>query len=162
MSLTSEQKETVSRWLAGGDSLADIQQKLSDELGVSMTYMEVRFLIDDLGLTLKEAPRPPEPVVPAPEPVPPAALGEEPADLEEAEAIPAAGGGVSVEIDRLNRPGSVVSGSVTFSDGTKAKWALDQMGRLMLDAAQPGYSPNPKDVQAFQQELSLQLQRHGF
>ena len=60
------------------------------------------------------------------------------------------------------RPGAVVSGTVVFSDGVTGKWALDQQGRLMLDTSQPGYKPVPADVQAFQRELSAQLQRHGF
>ena len=56
----------------------------------------------------------------------------------------------------------MVSGSVTFSDGTAGKWALDQYGRLMLDTPKKGYQPSQADVQAFQRELSTQLQRHGF
>ena len=75
---------------------------------------------------------------------------------------PAGAGGVSVELDRVVRPGSVVSGTVTFSDGVNGKWALDQYGRLMLDTGQPGYKPSAPDVQDFQRELSTQLQRHGF
>ncbi len=71
-------------------------------------------------------------------------------------------GQVTVEIDRVLRPGSVVSGTVTFSDGVSGKWALDQTGRLMLDTGQPGYQPSAPDVQTFQRELSKQLQRHGF
>jgi hypothetical protein len=60
------------------------------------------------------------------------------------------------------RPGAAVSGTVAFSDGTTGKWALDQVGRLMLDTGKKGYQPTAGDVQAFQRELSLQLQRHGF
>jgi len=71
-------------------------------------------------------------------------------------------GSVKVEIDRLVRPGAVVSGSVTFSDGTAGKWAMDQHGRLMLDTGKKGYQPSPGDVEVFQRELSTQLQRHGF
>jgi hypothetical protein len=85
---------------------------------------------------------------------------EEPAD--DLSAIPAGASNVKVEVDRLVRPGAVVSGSVTFSDGTTAKWALDQLGRLMLDSSKKGYQPPASDVQAFQQELSTQLQRQGY
>jgi hypothetical protein len=55
-----------------------------------------------------------------------------------------------------------VSGNVTFSDGVTGKWALDQHGRLMLDTPTKGYQPTPADVQAFQRELQVQLQRQGF
>jgi hypothetical protein len=77
-------------------------------------------------------------------------------------AGPAGAGSVKVEVDRLVRPGSVVSGSVTFSDGTTGKWALDQLGRLMLETGKKGYQPPASDVQEFQQQLSAQLQRQGF
>ena len=36
-----------------------------------------------------------------------------------------------VEVDALTIPGTFASGAVTFSDGTKAKWYLDQQGRLV-------------------------------
>lgn len=55
MSLTPEQKAIVSSWVAAGDNLSAIQKKLSDEFKISMTYRDVRFLVDDLDLTLKDA-----------------------------------------------------------------------------------------------------------
>ena len=89
--------------------------------------------------------------------------GLEPESADDlADAAAAGTGSVKVEVDRLVRPGAVVSGSVTFSDGTAGKWALDQYGRLMLDTGKKGYQPSAGDVQIFQRELSTQLQRHGF
>jgi hypothetical protein len=201
MQLSPEQKQTVTAWVAAGDSLAVIQKKLSEQLKVSLTYMDVRFLVDDLGLELKNAVTPTvDPkadlskarVVPpgqpekkggllgklkravgaggddAAESADPEALAEEEADLGPETAddlggtVPAGSGGVKVELDRVVRPGATVSGTVVFSDGTTGKWALDQLGRLMLDTGKKGYQPSASDVQAFQRELSLQLQRHGF
>lgn len=201
MQLSPEQKQTVTAWVAAGDSLAVIQKKLSEQLKVSMTYMDVRFLVDDLGLELKNAVMPTVDakadlskarVAPpgqsekkgglfdklkkavgaggddAAEAADPEALAEDEADLGPGAAddltgtVPAGPGGVKVELDRVVRPGSTVSGTVTFSDGTTGKWALDQLGRLMLDTGKKGYQPTAGDVQAFQRELSLQLQRHGF
>jgi hypothetical protein len=54
MSLTPEQKASVSTWIAAGDNLSAVQKKLRDQFQVSMTYMDVRFLVDDLNLTLKD------------------------------------------------------------------------------------------------------------
>jgi hypothetical protein len=54
MSLTPEQKATVSTWIAAGDNLSAVQKKLREQFKVSMTYMDVRFLVDDLNLTLKD------------------------------------------------------------------------------------------------------------
>jgi hypothetical protein len=56
MALTEEQKKVVATWVAGGDNLSVVQRKLSDQFHVSMTYMDVRFLVDDLNLQLKDAP----------------------------------------------------------------------------------------------------------
>jgi hypothetical protein len=181
MELSQQQREAVTQWIAAGESLASVQRRLREEFSVSMTYMEVRFLVDDLGLELK-TPEKPKPAAsalaakppPAPaDPLTPAAGAADAlpadADAEFAEDLadelaqpdaPAAGG-VKVEVDRIMRPGTVVSGSVTFSDGKSAKWALDQMGRLMLDGG-AGYKPSQADIQSFQQELSMQLQRHGY
>jgi hypothetical protein len=194
MSLTDEQKQTVTSWIAAGDNLSAVQKKLSDQFKISMTYMDVRFLVDDLGLELKNAaPKADASDVtksraPARDHPEAAAkpekkglmdrlkktvgLGDgeeeevmpaEEAFVDEPEApVPAPGSTVTVEVDRIIRPGAVVSGSVVFSDGVAAKWALDQSGRLMLDSGKPGYQPSAPDVQAFQRELSRQLQQHGF
>ena len=55
MSLTPEQKTAVASWVAAGDNLSAVQKKLSEQFQVSMTYRDVRFLVDDLNLELKDA-----------------------------------------------------------------------------------------------------------
>ena len=55
MPLTPEQKQAVSSWIAAGDNLSAVQRKLAEQFKISMTYMDVRFLVDDLGLELKSA-----------------------------------------------------------------------------------------------------------
>ena len=192
MTLNDQQREAVARWIAAGDSLANVQRKLSEEFKLSLTYMDVRFLVDDLGLELKSpAPAKPAPVIPAAPAAEPAAkkglfdklkdvvggkreeaLPEEPeAELLDEDlppeiapdpaAAPLGASNVKLEVDRLTRPGSLVSGTVTFSDGVAGKWAMDQYGRLMVDAGK-GYKPSAADVQAFQTELSAQIQRMGY
>ncbi len=54
MTLTPDQKQAVSNWVAAGDSLSQIQKKLAEQFQISMTYMDVRFLVDDLNLALKD------------------------------------------------------------------------------------------------------------
>ncbi len=194
MTLTPEQKQSVASWVAAGDNLSAVQKKLADQFKISLTYMDVRFLVDDLGLELKNAAPKADAsdvsksagggAAAAPAPTPekkgliekmkekvglgPAEEDDLPAeglpepDADEFSDAPAGQAGVRLEIDRIVRPGSAVSGSVTFSDGVSGKWALDQYGRLMLDTGNPGYKPSAPDVQAFQRELQTQLQRHGF
>ena len=55
MTLTPEQKQAVANWVAAGDNLSAVQKKLSDEFKLSLTYRDVRFLVDDLNLELKDA-----------------------------------------------------------------------------------------------------------
>ena len=118
-----------------------------------MTFMETRFLLDDLNLDLKEEPKP-EPD----DGVQPEAASS---DLPVPEEAALGNGTVSVEIDKIVRPGSAISGSVTFSDGVTAKWYVDQMGRLGLDPDQEGYQPSESDIQAFQTELQSKMQAPG-
>jgi len=199
MPLSPEQNQAVAAWVAAGDNLSVVQKKLAEEFKLSLTYRDVRFLVDDLGLELKnaapkadvsdvtkaQAPAPTA-ATPAPRAAQPEKKGfvdklkekvglggdDDVADLPpedevaEDEGVPAdAAPGASslkLEVDRIMRPGTVVSGTVTFSDGVSGKWALDQYGRLMLETGQKGYQPSAADVQVFQRELQTQLQRQGF
>ena len=61
MNLDEAQRQKVAEWIAQGLKLADIQNRLISEFHVTMTYMEVRMLVDDLKLTPKD----PEPVKPS-------------------------------------------------------------------------------------------------
>jgi len=150
MTVTDEQKAAVAEWVRDGAGLSDVQKRLQSEFDISMTYMDVRFLVIDLELTLQEA------AEPAPEPPPEPATEAEVADSG---ALP---GGVSVEVDRVVKPGTVVSGSVVFSDGRQATWSLDQMGRLALDAGDKEYRPSEEDLAEFQTALRNSLQKQGF
>lgn len=148
MSLTDDQKTAIARWLEAGETLSHVQSRLKSEFGISMTFMEVRFLIDDLNLELKKETPPPPPEADA---------DEEPSPVEALNAE-----GVSVEVDAIVTPGALVSGSVRFSDGVNAKWQLDQMGRLGLSDVEPGYKPSPEDVQEFQAQLQTELRNKGY
>lgn len=68
---------------------------------------------------------------------------------------------VLVELDVLTIPGTYASGDVTFSDGTKAKWYLDQQGRLGIGNAPEGYRPSPEDAAIFQARLMDLLRSRG-
>jgi hypothetical protein len=162
MQLDEAQRQRVTAWVLQGAKLSEIQNRLAEEFGHKMTYMEVRFLVDDLKLTLKD-PEPPKPVAPLnPPPAAEAkpALGANPPGAEA--SPPPAAGKVSVTVDQLTRPGAVVSGKVTFSDGQPADWYLDQTGRLGVVTKQQGYKPSANDVRQFQAALQDELARMGF
>src|SRR4051812_6673651 len=106
-----------------------------------MTYMDVRFLVDDLKLTPKDIDRP-KPIAPVASPASAPAQKSAPGlKAENAAAPEGSASGVSVSVDQLARPGAVVSGKVTFSDGKKADWSIDQTGRLGLAPQEAGYRP---------------------
>src|SRR5712672_653310 len=144
MNLDDAQKRTVADWIAQGQKLSEIQKRLADELGVALTYMQVRLLVDDLKLTPKDIEqskpvelqgRPPAdgPAAPGQGMKPGEVGGEIP---PENGLSPPGANNVSVKVDQLARPGAVASGTVTFSDGNSATWYLDQLGRLGLSPKQ--------------------------
>lgn len=165
MKLDEQQKQQVARWLNEGLKLADVQKRLEQEFGISLTYMEVKFLVSDLDLKPKD-PEPEQPAAPPPAGGSPGGqpVGEDLADdrpLEDEPKLPATGG-VQVAVDQLARPGAMISGKVTFANGKSCEWMLDQMGRLGLVPAADGYKPGPEDLQDFQVALQVELQKMGF
>jgi hypothetical protein len=152
--------QAVAGWVAEGVDLATLQVRIRESFNQPLTYMEVRFLIDDLGLELID---------------PKAQKADATAAAESAdaktEATPAAedaiepevmDGGVHVEVDGITRPGSVISGTVTFSDGKSMGWQLDAMGQLgLIPGNEPDYRPSAEDISAFQSELQSVLSKKG-
>ena len=164
MKLSEEQRQAVAKWIAEGAKLSEIQNRLASEFSVKLTYMEARFLVDDLKLTPKD-PEPPKVV--APPVMPPAAKPLATAPLSEDGALapddvlpPATN--VVVTVDQITRPGSLISGKVDFSDGQIADWYLDQSGRLGVVPKQAGYKPTPADVQEFQLALQREVAKLGY
>lgn len=114
--------------------MSDLQRRLKEDFGLSLTYMDTRFLILDLGIELLETPKAEEkPAEPAPAPVPT--------------------GTVTVTMDHIALPGALVSGKVVFSDGESAIWMLDHSGRPGLDPDTAGYRPSQDDIVEFQRQL---------
>ncbi len=155
MNLDETQRQMVAKWISEGAKLAEIQKRLL-ELGVKLTYMEVRFLVDDLKLTPKD-PEPPKVV--APPAADPAKLTAEKDAAPEGTLPPSA---VSVSVDQLTKPGTMISGKVTFSDGQLADWYLDQTGRLGVVPKVAGYKPSAADVQDFQLALQQEVAKLGY
>jgi len=161
VSLTDEQKSQVAKWVAEGATLAAVQKRLASDFNVSLTYMDARFLLDDLNLTIKDAPKPAAPAADLTKSAPPAAGHASGGALPGDEAA-GPGGKVRVSVDKIVRPGAALSGSVTFSDGQSAEWYMDQTGRLGLIPKVKGYQPKPADIQEFQIALQDEMARLGY
>jgi hypothetical protein len=140
--LSPEQVESLRQRAAAGATMSDLQRHLKEDFGFTLTYMDTRFLILDLGIELIEEPKAGEPKT-------------------EEKAAPVPTGTVTVTMDTLTLPGALVSGKVTFSDGETAIWMLDQTGRPGLDPDTPGYRPSKEDIMEFQIQLRALIEKSG-
>ena len=161
MKLDETQRLAVARWISEGAKLAEIQNRLAAEFGLKLTYMEARFLVDDLQLTPKD-PEPPKAVEPPPAAKPLATTPVPPGEISAADEVLPPASKVAVTVDQITRPGAIVSGKVTFSDGKLADWYLDQAGRLGVVPKEQGYKPSAADVQDFQLALQQEVAKLGY
>ena len=165
MKLTDEQLKSVAAWFAAGASLDEIQKRLVAEYGVHITYFDLRMIVAELPQPEdpEVAEDPEDPEVPEdPESPENPEVPEDPENPENQETPENGVANVTVTVDALMIPGTMASGDVTFSDGVKGKWYLDQMGRLGLGGDLPqGYRPSPADAALFQARLMEALRAKG-
>jgi len=171
MELSAEQKEKVSEWVASGESIAKIQNLLKEECSLSMTYMDVRFLVDDLGVHYKDSNELAEQAnevsqkeEAAGEATSADCTSQEDSNENSIEGdLAAEVGSVVVDVDAVIRPGSLVSGTVIFSDGVQLGWQLSSTGQLgLIPGDNTEYRPSNEDLQSFQTQLQSVLQQKGF
>lgn len=156
-SLSPEQISHIQAWADEGDGLPEIQKKLRDEFEMRVTYLETRFLLEDLKIELKPAPvAEPEAV---PEETESAAEGED--ELSSEDSADGGTASAKVTIDALLRPNAIISGKVDFGGGHVTSWWLDQMGRLGMDPIASGFRPSEAQALAFQDELRAVIQKSG-
>ena len=177
MAVTEQERNAfIQKCIAEGMSLSKVQDALNSELGIHMTYMELRMLTSELAVNWTaqdkktEAAKPHSKPQDAPKPPqdsqPDEAAGDDMDDgLPPEEEAPAdnaddglGGGTTKVEISKLVRPGTAISGTVTFASGAHGEWYVDQMGRLGLSLDDGSSKPTQDDVRKFQMELQKQLQ----
>lgn len=139
--LSEDQIAAIHSWAAEGAQLPDIQLRMKQDFGLSLTYMDTRFLALDLGIDIIAEKK--EDAVP---------------DLKQ---VPVPTGQVSVTMDSIALPGAIVSGKVVFSDGEAGIWMLDQTGRPALDPDTPGYAPAREDLMEFQKQLRALIESTG-
>ena len=165
MKLTEEQLKSVAAWFVDGASLDEIQKRLVAEFGVHLTYFDLRMVVADLPQ--------PEEADAASESSDSSSSSDSSDSSESSDSSDSSessessegesqAANVAVTVDALMIPGTMASGDVTFSDGVKGKWYLDQMGRLGLGGDLPqGYSPSPADGAMFQARLMEALRAKG-
>ncbi len=154
-----ERKSIVGQLLAKGLTLSQIQDHLHKEKNDPITYMDLRLLLSempDAKLPEKELPKTVLPAASTGAKTAPKDLASPPAAKE-----PAMGSRLSISIDQMPAPGSMLSGYARFSSGAKAHWFLDEMGRLGLEPELGTGKPTQADMQEFSTELRRMLQQAG-
>lgn len=138
--LEERRNRFIAEKLNAGYSLAEVQKMLAEELGVNMTYLDLRLLAADLQVdwTKQDSSKTAAAAEVVVEPEAPASKTQ-------------------VSVSRVVRPGAAMSGEVKFASGAEAEWFVDAYGRLGL-SPKPGSSrPTEDDIREFQVELQKKL-----
>ena len=139
--------------LAKGTGLSELQTLVNEKFDQHLTYMEIRIIAS--GLQVDWNANDPKAAAAAKE----KAKREEEAKKAEAEAAEGAARGTgktTVTVNKINPPGTVASGTVTFASGSTADWYVDQTGRPGIDNLK-GNPPTREEAQAFMVELQKVL-----
>ena len=145
--LENDIKIFMASRIAEGISLSDIQNEVNEKFQQSMTYMDIRILAAGLDIDWQA-----KAAAKAEEEKKEEETAEEAAAAPEEAPAASADGQTVVEISKLMRPGTALSGSVKFASGSTADWYIDQTGRLGLENL-VGNQPTQEDIQQFQIEL---------
>ena len=145
--LENDIKIFMASRIAEGVSLSDIQNEVNEKFQQSMTYMDIRILAAGLDIDWQA-----KAAAKAEEEKKEEETAEEAAAAPEEAPTASADGQTVVEISKLMRPGTALSGSVKFASGSTADWYIDQTGRLGLENL-VGNQPTQEDIQQFQIEL---------
>ena len=151
--LENEIKLYMASRLAEEISLSDIQVEVNEKFAQKLTYMDIRILASALDIDWQARAQEKAAAQKAQEEEKQEPAAEQPLPAENAPAEEASAAGTTVvEISKLMRPGTALSGSVKFASGSTADWYIDQTGRLGLENLQ-GNQPTQEDIQQFQVEL---------
>jgi len=147
--MNAERDRFIKEKLDQGISLSEVQKLLDSELGIRMTYLDLRLLAADLEVNWDKQVK---------------AKTEDEMDIskipppEDENAEPR----TKVTVSKLARPGMAMSGDVEFLSGAKGEWFLDNYGRLGFNPAPGSSQPTEDDLADFQQELQSKLSGGGY
>lgn len=152
-----EVKRFMAAKIAAGVSLSEVQKLINSEFNCKLTYMEVRILASELDNIDWDAndPKAQEMAKEKAKAEAEKKKQEEEGIDPEVESTPGDGSTV-VELNKLVRPGTALSGTVKFASGSTADWYVDSYGRLGIDNLH-GSKPTESDIIAFQEELKKKL-----
>lgn len=146
--MNTERDHFIKEKLDQGVSLSDVQKLLASELGIRMTYLDLRLLAADLKVNWDKQEK---------------HKSDDEMDIsklpaKDADAVPS----TKVTVSKLARPGVAMSGDVEFLSGAKGEWFLDNRGRLGFQAAEGSSQPTEDDLEDFQVVLQSKLSGGGY
>src|SRR5208282_3086162 len=111
-----ERKQLINELLAKGLTLSQIQDHLHKEKNDPITYMDLRLLLSEMPDTKLPEKEVPKTVVPAADATLDARAKAAPKDLASPSAAPepTLGGRLSISVDQMPAPGSMLSGYARF------------------------------------------------
>ena len=128
--LSPEQVRSIRDWAEEGLDLNAIQKRLHEDLGIKLTFMDTRFLLQDLDIQIRQ----PEPELQAEQPAPASLLGK-----------------TQVTVDEITPPHALMAGKILFRSGAQGVWDIDRTGRINWDATLG--EPTADDLREFETEL---------
>lgn len=144
--------------LAKGTGLSQLQTMVNEKFQTHLTYMEIRIIASELQVDWNATD--PKAIAAAKEKAKKeeeARAAEEAAAAAENGELPAEGPGKCVvTVNKVNPPGILASGSVTFSSGSTADWYVDQTGRPGIGNLK-GEQPTQQEAEEFMMELQKVL-----
>lgn len=145
-----QRNQIIAEKLNEGYSLEEVQNFLAEEYDLNITYLDLRLIAADLEVDWKQ--QEDEKTVTE------NSSGQILDDTQEPEAEAGGGsGGTQVTVDKVTRPDAVMSGTVSFASGAKAKWFIDHSHQLSLAPEEGSEKPSQDDIVEFQQELQKVL-----
>jgi len=162
-----ELKKIISDMLKEGANLSEIQSRLASEYNQKLTFLDLKLIVSDIEeaaktldkntnqnnidtTELKDIQNSQKSIDDDEDEQEESVLTGKTVDAELMDE-----GATVVELDKLVKPGTALSGSVKFASGAKAEWAIDHYGRLTLQNAKG--KPTQEDIMLFQEELSKKL-----
>ena len=146
----------MSEELVKGTGLSQLHGMVNEKFQTHLTYMEIRIIASELQIDWNandpkaiaaakdKAKKEAEAKAAEAEAAAAAANGEVPADAGEGKCV--------VTVNKVNPPGILASGTVTFSSGSTADWYVDQTGRPGLGNLK-GDQPTQQEAEEFMMEL---------
>ncbi len=155
--LSPDQVQALRVWAEKGLDLNAIQKKLYEELGLKLTFMDTRFLLQDLEISISR-PEPAQEMEMIPESVQESQASQADEFVSSSTPPDPLLGKTQVTVDEITLPHALISGKVLFKSGAQGVWNIDRTGGINWDASIG--EPTDDDLREFETELRTLLRSY--